>query len=102
MRNPKAINQVFRALGQLAKGSGAQAGFSSVPLVSGYNEERCRKSQQIQEDLAVGLVSSAEFGVFRLRVDLHDTGLLGTNGMHLSQRRQELALSPGAGLSRSH
>jgi len=60
-RSPRTIKRDFRTLGQLVKGSGAQAVFSSILPLSGNDEGRNRKSQLI---LAQSLVSPAEFWVF--------------------------------------
>jgi len=46
-RSPKAIKTDFRALGQLAEGSGAQVVFSSIPSVAGKSTERDRKTHLI-------------------------------------------------------
>jgi len=46
-RSPMPSKGAFRALGRLVEGSGAQAVFSSIPVVSGKNTERDRKTRLI-------------------------------------------------------
>jgi len=46
-KSTQAIKRDFRALGRQVKGSGAQVVFSSIPSVSGEDEGKNRRSQQI-------------------------------------------------------
>ena len=84
-RSPKAIKKDFRALGRLVEESGAQVVFPSIPSVAGKDTERVRKTHLIIRWLR-DWCRQWNFGFFDCGEVYMALGLLGTDGVQLSQR----------------
>ena len=96
-RSLRAIKRGFRTLGQLVRGSGAQAVFSVFP-VAGNNEGRNKKRQQINAWLWAWC-HQQNLGFFWSWVGLHDTRPAGNRrGMPVSKREKDLC----TGVSRAY
>lgn len=94
----RAIKRVFRALGWLVDGSGAQVMFSFISLVAGINVGRTGKAHQINAYLW-DWYHWQDFGGFGHGLVYTTSGLLVTDGVHLSQRRKKILIQELAGLT---
>jgi len=85
----KAVKRDLRVLGQWVEGSGAQVMFSSIPSVAGKNTESDRKIHLINRWLR-GWCLWWDFGFFDHGQVYMASGLLATDGVQLSQRRERI------------
>jgi len=88
-RSPKAIKGDFRALGQLAEGSGAQEVFSSIPSVAANSTERDKKTHLINRWLR-DWCCRWNFGFFDHGEVYTAPGLLAVDRVQLSQRGKRI------------
>ena len=96
-RSPKAMKRDFRSLGKLIKGSGAQTVFFSIPSVVGMDEEKYRRTQQMNLWLQDWCYRQG-FGFFNHGLVYMASDLLALGGKHLSQRGKRILGQELAGL----
>lgn len=92
------LQQDFRALGQVVKGSGEQVAFFSVLPVAGYYEGIHRKTQQINTWLQDWCHHQQNFGFSDHGSIYVAPGLLATKGAHLSHRGRSILAHESAGI----
>jgi len=97
VRSPRVIERGFRAFGQLVRESGAQAIFSSLLTVVGSDIARNRWTQSINTRLHSSC-HHHNFEVFDNGMAYMAPGLLGSNGIHCSQRGKRVFAQELVGL----